>query len=328
MPEEVVVPQTEAAPEPNPAQEDAAWKAERLAPAQTETPEPEAAKPPEGETGQETEPAKEEQEQPRDEHGKFKAKDDLPENVQKRINKEIARVVAERKKAEDITRELQAKLASIQGTDPAKKPDAPAPTTLSAEPPNIDDYQTVQEWQKANAEWMDARIAAETQRVAESLLKEREERAAKETASEKHRQAMESWEQRVSTVREKHEDFDDVLDAPVFPNSPQAMAVQAAVFEAVLDREDGPELLYHLARDPETVARLSKMTPTNALLEFGQFAASLKPPSTPAKPAVQPISSAPPPPRTVPTKAASPLTTDPSRMTVAQYREWRKSHGR
>lgn len=304
--------------EPKPAEE---------APEQTEVePEPPVE---DGKTEPESDPEKTEQEQTRDEHGKFKSKDDeLPPGVQKRIQKEIDKAVRARKEAEELLNKAREEAAK-RDTAPAQKPEQPAATKSETppEPPSLDDFDTTAAWSKAVAAWAKEQAAAEAKaeaaKLTKSELEARDKSAAEKKAQEEGERLREVWSTRVDEARKQHNDFDEVLDDAKFPDTPAIRAVQQAFYES----EDGAELLYHLAANPETAARLSKLTPSAALRELGKIEASLKPAAPPVKESKPAVSAAPPPMKTVTPRAAAGPVRDPDKMTFAQYVEWRRKNG-
>lgn len=86
------------------------------------------------------------------------------------------------------------------------------------------------------------------------------------------------WSERISTYRQATPDYDKVIAAAA------DLAVAPYVAEALKDSDNGPALLYHMAKNPDIADRLNGMTPTRAAMEIGRLEATLgaKPVKTPS----------------------------------------------
>lgn len=98
-----------------------------------------------------------------------------------------------------------------------------------------------------------------------------------------HAAADAIWSERISTYRQATPDYDKVIAAAA------DLAVAPYVADALKDSDNGPALLYHMAKNPEVADRLNSMTPVRAAMEIGRLEATLD-----AKPVKSP-SNAPPP---------------------------------
>jgi hypothetical protein len=302
-------------------------------PAETPVAEPVAEQPPseapadkpEVKSDPDSDPEAKQDEQPRDDQGKFKSKDedDLPKGVQKRIQKEIDKAVRARKEAEELLRQAREESAK-RGTDPAPKPEPAAATTSEApEPPNINDFDRIEDWQKASAKWMREQASAEAKRIAaeaaKSELEARDKRAAEEAAKAKQSSVQEQFRQRLDVAKKQHQDFDEVVEDFQIPSTDAGNAM----WRAFMGREDGAELLYHMAANPEEATRLARLSPDEALMELGVVALSLKPKPKPA-PRTTPVSAAPPPMKTVAPVATAVPVRDPEKMNFTEYKAYRE----
>lgn len=199
---------------------------------------------------------------------------DLSETVRRKIDKkhrqmkeaeELARGALRKQleaeqRAESLQRELQAEKTK-SGPKPAEPPKEPKP----------EDFKTV-------AEYTDALVAF---RVDERLAAEKaKEASARENEAKAKRQ--EEFTKRVNTAREKHDDFDRVLQSI---HGTALDNVPAGVTEYIAESELGPELLYHLAKNPDVLGRLQKLSPTRFIAELGKLEAKLEAPPTPDEPA-------------------------------------------
>lgn len=218
---------------------------------------------------------------------------EVPEGVQKRIDKAVRR----QREAERRAEALEAEVSRLKATE-TKPAEKPAPVEGKPKVSNFADYD---EYVEALAEWKtDQRLAAEKSK----------EQSAK--ATEDQRKALTAFSERVKEVAKKPEyaDIDEVLDSDV--------TVSAAMHEALLESDKGAELAYYLGKHPEDAARIAKLSPTSAARELGKIEASLsKPPETPKPKA----SAAPPPMKPVGGKSAKTVSlTDPD----VDYADWER----
>jgi len=86
----------------------------------------------------------------------------------------------------------------------------------------------------------------------------------------------ETFQARQTQIKEVLTDYDEVVSASKVP-------VKAHVLQALLSSERGPELTYHLAKNPEVLDRLNAMDVRSADREIGKLEGSLAPASPPVK---------------------------------------------
>jgi hypothetical protein len=86
------------------------------------------------------------------------------------------------------------------------------------------------------------------------------------------------WSERISTYRQATPDYDTVIAAAA------DLAVAPYVADALKDSDNGPALLYHMAKHPEVAERLNTMGERRAWQEIGRLEATLgaKPVKTPS----------------------------------------------
>lgn len=250
---------------------------------------PQEAKPETSEPEVQSQEAKEEpkaEEQPRDEKGKFKSP------VQDRID-ELTRARREAEREAEFWR---------QRANPAK-PEA------VAERPTADKFASQEEYVEALVEWK-----AE-QKVSEAL-KARDAETAKSAEQRARETKTQTFARRVEQAKTSISDFDAVVSAA-------DVDVAQHVSEALIDSEKGAELLYHLAKNPDIVDKLNRMSQREADREIGRIEATL---GQVSKPPVK-TSKAPEPMRPAGRGAATSATADPSKMSHEEYRAWRRTQG-
>lgn len=231
-----------------------------------------------------------EQQQQRDEQGRFKP------GVQKRID-ELTR---QRHDAERRASELEQRLQQLQsgaqtsGQVPATKPD----------PRQFEDYGEY--------------VAALTKYEAAQLLGQRDQQQAQ--ALQQQRQQLtqqaeqtraEVWTERQAAARTTLPDYDQVMSAAA------NVHVSQAVQEALLDSDRGPELAYHLAKNPAEAQRLNGLSPRQVDREIGRLEERL------SRPVPPPVSKAPPPLK--PLTGSGAATKPEAQMTDAEWLAARRS---
>lgn len=179
--------------------------------------------------------------------------------------------------------------------------------------PNADNFETQEEYIEALTEWKVERQIAkkEASQKVESQQKALEEKAAK-------------LQKEVAEFALEHEDFEDLLeDVNDIPVSP-------AMQEAILESENGPLLMYELAKRPEEYERLNAMSGPRMARAIGRFEAkylekgesSPRPKKTkmktkPAPKPIQPVGG-----------KASPSTKSPDEMSFKEFKAWREQNRR
>lgn len=169
--------------------------------------------------------------------------------------------------------------------------------------PKREQFEDYEAYIEARAEWKaeQAVLRREATRQQQSAYEARATEAHKVTAR---------YQQTVEAARVELPDFDEVVEAAEVP-------ITDAIRDAILDSSLGAKLTYHLAKHPEEVERISKLTPTQQVKAIGVLEATLSAPvkTTKAPAPVRPIGS------------ASASTKDLSKMSMDEYMAWRKTQG-
>lgn len=139
--------------------------------------------------------------------------------------------------------------------------------------------------------------------IAKVRQTERSERA--DAAERTAQQAVEAQFAELETAaRAKWADYDAVTRNPNVPITP-------AMADILKDSEYGPELAYHFGKNPAEAARLAPLSPVQLAREMGRLEARL----TTAKP----VPKQPPAPVSPVGGSASGGSSDPSKMSMAEY---------
>ena len=162
------------------------------------------------------------------------------DGFQKRINKVTADKYAEQRRAD----ELQRKLDEVQAK----------PATVETAP-NLEDFDYDEAaFNAANVKHL----------VAEALKVQNTEQQQAQSAIQAQ-QAQASFNERIATLGK--EDFADVAGAvPVLPNG---------VADALVQSENGAELIYHLGTHLDQADKLANMSPSAAMMELGRISANM-----------------------------------------------------
>ncbi len=179
---------------------------------------------------------------------------------------------------------LEADLASARSAAPAAGGDRTAAIDKAIGPvPKESDFKDFLEYEDARQEYRLKKVLAE-QRLAE------QETSSATRAQAVREEAVEAFNDRLDEAREKIPDFDKVLA------SAKGREVSPHVTELIVDSEKGGLLAYYLAKTPERLAELNRMSPVKAAKAEGALEHRLtlaKPKKAPAAPAPgRPVSGA------------------------------------
>lgn len=90
-----------------------------------------------------------------------------------------------------------------------------------------------------------------------------------ETASKaRFEQNIQNYAAQVEEAKDEHEDWDDVVNQDIF--------IGKEVQLAILEQENGAEVIYYLGRHPAYATKLGEMSPLSAVMEVGRLSSRLK----------------------------------------------------
>jgi DNA-binding phage protein len=211
---------------------------------------------------------------------------------QKGIEKRISELTRARREAERDRDHYKA-LASLKALDTPAEPKA-------------DDYDDPNDFQRDMIKHAIKTGVAETQSD-EVARKARDADIAAQAAVDA------VWSERISTYRQATPDYDAVIAASA------DLAIAPYVADALKDSDNGPALLYHMAKNPDIAERLNNMSPIRAAMEIGRIEAGLggRPVKAPSN-APAPIT---------PIAAARNVNVDLATATMADYIAARNKQG-
>jgi hypothetical protein len=179
--------------------------------------------------------------------------------IQRRVDKLNKRVSAAQQEAEYWK---QRALEGANGSKPEPKVDAAAKASDTAGKPSPDAYETHAEYVEALADWkIDQRDKA------------REAKQRQDQAMTEQQKVQAAHSERVKSFVEKTEDFQDVIES--VDDIRVSPAVGKAIEEAILSSENGPALMYELAKNRDEYARIVGLTPIAAVRELGKIESRL-----------------------------------------------------
>ena len=142
---------------------------------------------------------------------------------------------------------LEARLKALEvKSEPVKAQDVD-------EKPKPEQFNDAFEYAEALAEWS-----------TEKALKDRERVEEERRAAEQRSQFEKGWADRVAAARNSMPDFDDMV------NSSDVM-VSDPVRDAIMESDVGPQILYHLAENPDLGKKLGEMSVLAALRHIGRL---------------------------------------------------------
>lgn len=246
-----------------------------------------ATETPRAETEPESDP--EEQQEQTDSEDKPKGK-----GLQKRFDKLTKKI-----------HELEAKLAEKPASGKADVVNPESAKTPEGKPvaPKLEDFADWNEYKSAENEYLD--------KLTDWKIDQRE-KASKAKAQQD--ETADQWSKRTAQAKATLKDFDEVMQDADIPISP-------AMQQAIVESELGPQLAYHLAKNPADAERIAKLSPIAAARELGKLEASLTAESAP-KPQPK-LSRAPDPitPVSKSSKTTGPSIHDPE--TASDYQKWK-----
>lgn len=197
----------------------------------------------------ETKPEVQSEAKPKPEERKFSQAE-----VEAMIGKRLAR--EERKWQRELQRQQP-----VQHQEAQPKPEVAAK-------PSPDKYASTEDYIEAVSEWKASQLF-------EAKFGEREKTARETKAREMAQVAAAEYSRREEAARIVHDDFDDVVYNP-------QLAITQAMAHTLQHSESGPELAYHLGKNPQEAARIATLPPFLQAKELGKLEAKLPVVSSPA----------------------------------------------
>lgn len=219
--------------------------------------------------------------------------------VQKRID-ELTRQIHESKEREAAqSGRLDAALKALERSTGAPADQARTDLETKDPEPKRDSFDDPDAYLQARVDWG-------VRRGVEIMRQEERARSVQQTAQQQHQKRLDTYVERERVFKAKTPDYISVAES-------DSVKVPMAAGFAIITAENGPEIKYHLGKNPEVARKLFDLDPVAVAVEIGRISAQLAIPKPP------PVSAAPAP---IPKLSATPSSaTSKSRdeMTMEEY---------
>lgn len=195
-------------------------------------------------------------------------------------NSRIRQLLSEKKKLEEQLAERREVKA---------KPDAETPKPQAEAPPEPGQFQTWDEYRKADAAYTQKQIESKVQQAIEKDRQEQTQKANELKQKETLEQAQTAWVAQLAESRKRHPDF----DAKVFDRDGEIRPELELhpVFDSFIPRSKvGGDILYYLAVHLDEAKAILKMDPLEATGEFHRIQSEILADQAPLKPKPKPPS--------------------------------------
>ena len=178
-----------------------------------------------------------------------------------KITKQREEARAEAQREREARESLEAKVRELEGRTQPQKVEA-------SEEPRPEQFTDMYEYAKALTDYkVDQRLAEEKQKEAQAKVEAQRQ------------QVINTWAKRVESAKAEMPDFEAMVGSA-------DVVVSNEVRDAIFESEVGPQVLYHLAENPELAEKLQGMTVTSALRTIGRLEAQFAKAETQTKPVV------------------------------------------
>ncbi len=216
---------------------------------------------------------------------------------QKKINKLTGKLSAKDQEIED----LKAQLA--KGSKPESEIKSEKVTSVSDQKPNPDNYDTHAEYVEAVADYkLD-------QREKERVSKEKEDQVKTE-----YQKSTQAFQSKVIEFKQVAKDFDEVLED--IDDIPMSISLK----DSILSSDNGPKILYELAKNRDEYMRINSLNYGAAAREFGKLEAAY---AKSEKNAEKKTTKAPPPIDPIGSKGSVKSAKNPDDMSYQEYKAYR-----
>lgn len=168
-----------------------------------------------------------------------------------KITKQREEAREEARKEREARESLEAKVRELEGRSKPEKVE-------SSEEPRPEQFTDMYEYAKALTDYkVDQRLAEEKQKEAQAKVEAQRQ------------QVINTWAKRVESAKAEMPDFEAMVGSA-------DVVVSNEVRDAIFESEVGPQVLYHLAENPELAEKLQGMTVTSALRTIGRLEAQFE----------------------------------------------------
>lgn len=168
---------------------------------------------------------------------------------QKRIDELTRRIAEERREKERLLSLVESTVRKPEQTTQQQSSELVEPTREQFE-----SYE----------EYLEARAAYRAEKTLDARLKALEQSRTEEAMRARQYETQRAWESKVAEAAQKMSDFADVVRSSDAPTTP-------AMTQAIIESEAGPQILYHLAKNPAEAVRIASLSPASQAREIGKL---------------------------------------------------------
>jgi flagellum-specific peptidoglycan hydrolase FlgJ len=224
------------------------------------------------------------------------------------FKKRIGKLVGKLSEREREITGLKYELELARSGKNAAQTETTTPAKVAAEgEPKPDDFDTHAEYVTALTKFTVGKARSD---------EKAQEREADIRKQEK--EAVETYKERRDNFAKDHSDWNEVIAG--VSDIPMSITLS----QIALESENGPELIYELAKDPEEYERISQLPPLAAAKAIGRFEAKLAKATSENK--IAKITKAPTPPNPVGNSSTNATSKSPDDMDMQEYKKWRKAN--
>jgi hypothetical protein len=232
-----------------------------------------------------------------------------PSRAQERIEELNARAKAAQEYGEFYRQRFE-ELQKQQSTAPA-----PAPVQETMDPePDPDEFDDPKAYTKAYTSWYDKKAEKRIQAVTEQAQKNAEAAAEKRLAKANEEARLKALDDGFGLKQQQF--AEKTADYWTTVRNPALTFFNGDFLETLKADENGPQIAYHIAKDPKLVARLAGKSVPQRLAELGRISAELSRPAPPPK-----VTAAPAPPTPIGGGAGGEV--DPSKLSISDWMQHR-----
>ena len=205
-----------------------------------------------------TEPTEEAEEQSGQESDEIKATEEKKSNP--KLEKRFSELTKQREEArKEAQREREQRESLENRLKELEERATPRPVEIQENvKPQPHQFNDAFEYAEALAEWS-----------TEQALINRDKQEAERRAQEERNKVLDSWNKRLNDAKADLPDFDDMVAS-------SDVVVSDHIRDAILESDVGPQILYHLAENPELADKLNSGSPISALRQIGRLEAQFE----------------------------------------------------
>ena len=205
-----------------------------------------------------TEPTEEAEEQSGQESDEIKATEEKKSNP--KLEKRFSELTKQREEArKEAQREREQRESLENRLKELEERATPRPVEVQENvKPQPHQFNDAFEYAEALAEWS-----------TEQALINRDKQEAERRAQEERNKVLDSWNKRLNEAKADLPDFDDMVAS-------SDVVVSDHIRDAILESDVGPQILYHLAENPDLADKLNSGSPISALRQIGRLEAQFE----------------------------------------------------